>query len=297
MNKSVENEQKTELIVVKQLPVIEDQLLKVKASIQERVDTVRSLVCNEDNYKEIKKVRSDLNKEYAALEKRRKEIKTEILKPYQQFEEVYKECAGDLYMSADKELAQKINEVETGLKQQKIDDLEKYFAEYRESIGIPAEFVAIEAAGIKVGLSDSKVSLHRQAAEFLDRISADLKVIDTLEYGDEVLAEYRGKYNLSTAMLTVDNRHKMIEAERARREEQKAKQEAAQISAAEVIKAVEEIPEAVQAPVKVPVAEEVAEKPAAEPMLQVSFVITGTLDQLKALKAFLIEGGYKYEQF
>ena len=50
------------LIVVKQLPVIEDQLLAVKNSIEERVATALSLVCTEETYKDIKKVRSELPK-------------------------------------------------------------------------------------------------------------------------------------------------------------------------------------------------------------------------------------------
>ena len=106
------------LIVVKQLPVIEDQLLAVKNSIEERVATALSLVCTEETYKDIKKVRSELNKEYAELEKRRKEIKGQILAPYESFEGVYKECAGDMYAKADRELGAKIKEVEDGLKQQ-----------------------------------------------------------------------------------------------------------------------------------------------------------------------------------
>ena len=53
------------LIIVKQLPVIEDQLAAVKESITERVNQALSLVCTEDTYKDIKKVRAELNKEYA----------------------------------------------------------------------------------------------------------------------------------------------------------------------------------------------------------------------------------------
>ena len=278
------------LIVVKQLPVIEDQLLAVKNSIEERVSTALSLVCTEETYKDIKKVRSELNKEYTELEKRRKEIKGQILAPYEQFEGIYKECAGDMYAKADRELGAKIKEVEDGLKQQKADDLAAYFAEYRASLGIDEDFVALNAAGIKIGLSDSRTSLHKQAAAFLDTIAGDLKVIDSLEYRDEVLAEYKNTYCLSGSIITVDNRHKAIEAERIRREQMKAQQEAAQ-AAAQAVKQVvqEETPAAVSAPVKV-------EQPAEPTMYKTTFTVTATIEGLKALKAFLIEGGYKYEQ-
>lgn len=296
-------ETSTELIVVTQLPVIEDQLQAVKQSIQTRVDEAKSLVCTEDTYKQIKAVRADLNKEYAALEAKRKEIKKQILAPYEQFEAVYKECAGDLYMSADRELAAKIAEVENGLKEQKQKDLESYFYEYLASVGIDPSFVSVDDAKIKVGLSDSRTSLRKQAKAFIDRIDNDLKVIETVENRDEVLAEYANDYNLSRAMLTVKNRHEAIEAERKRREEMKAAQEAAQIARAAV-------EEAVNTPVTAPVAEPVIAAPVVsavqvtavegvtakeEIKLTCTFTVKATREKLMELKQFLTEGGYEYE--
>ena len=292
MSKTAENPG-NDLIVVRQLPVIEDQLLAVKESIEARVKDALSLVCTEDTYKDIKKIRSDLNKEFQQLESRRKEIKVQILAPYEKFEGVYRECAGDIYKNADIKLGEKIREVENGLKQQKADDLEKFFAEYRESLGLPVDFVQLSDAGIKIGLSDSKVSLHRQASEFLDRIDSDLKVINTQEHRDEILVEYTGKFNLSAAMLIVDNRHKMIAAEKARQEEIKARQQAAQAAAQAVQETVQaETPAAIQPPVKTPDPESV---PAAPTMYKATFTVTATIDGLKALKQFLNEGGYQYE--
>lgn len=286
-------ETNTELIVVEQLPVIKDSLLAVKTSIETRVSEALSLVCTEDTYKKIKEVRSALNKEYAELEKRRKEVKAAILRPYEDFEGVYKECAGDLYTRADRELGEKIREVENWLKEQKAADLLQYFNEYREANGISEDFVQLADAGIKVGLSDSKVSLHKQAAAFIDRISNDLRVINTQESRDELLAEYSGKFDLSAAILTVENRHKAIEAERKRREEMEAARAAQEAAAAKVAEAVKETQE-VTAPVKAPEPVE-AEKATTEAVLKTTFTVYGTLTQLKALKQFLTEGGYKYE--
>lgn len=286
------------LIVIKQLPVIEDQLQAVKQSIEERVSMALSLVCTEDTYKDIKKVRSDLNKEYQELEKRRKEVKAQILKPYEQFEGIYKECAGDLYARADNQLRQKINEVEDGLRKQKEEDLAAYFAEYRESLHIAEDFVSLDKAGIKVGLSDSKTALRKKAAEFLDRIASDLQVIETLEASAEVMAEYRKTYNLSGSMLIVDERHKAIEAEKARREAALAAMEARKAEEAAAAEAVKEAmqeapPQAVSAPVKMPDPETEAPQ---EPIYSTTFKVTANLEKLRALKNFLTDGGYDYEQ-
>lgn len=297
MNKKDKTEQaSTELIVVTQLPVIEDQLLAVKESIQTRVNEAKSLVCTEDTYKQIKAVRADLNKEYAALEAKRKEIKKQILAPYEQFEQVYKECAGDLYASADRELAAKISEVENGLKAQKETDLVAYFAEYRESLGLNEEMVKIADAGIKIGLSDSRKSLREKAAAFLDRIKADLTVIDTLTHGDEVLVEYKKNgFNLTGAMLIVENRHRMIEAERERKEAARAAEEARKAAEQKVQEAAQEtvFTAPVAAPVVTPVAEtKETEKPQ---ILTCTFTVRATREMLVMLKNFLTEGGYDYE--
>ena len=294
-----------ELIIVKQLPVIEDQLAAVKASITERVNQALSLVCTEETYKDVKKVRSDLNKEYAELETRRKEVKAAVMAPYEKFEAVYKDCAGDLYREADLKLKKKIAEVEDGLRKQKEEKLLVYFNEYRESVSISQDFVSFEDTGIKVGLADSLTSLKKRAKDFLDHIAEDLKAIDTHEDRDEILTEYKRGYNLGTAMSTVAARHKAIEEARKAREEAEARRRA-QEEQEKSLEAVIAAQVAQDAPIAAPVAVEVVEAvpevtpvpeaPVAEKTYSTSFKVTGTLEKLKALKAFLVEGGYEYEQ-
>ena len=293
------------LIIVKQLPVIEDQLAAVKESITERVNQALSLVCTEDTYKDIKKVRADLNKEYAELEAKRKEVKTAVLAPYEKFEKVYKECAGDLYADADRKLKAKIAEVEEGLRQQKITAVCDYFVEYRESLGLTEDLVKYDDIGLKVGLSDSLTGLKKKVKDFLDHISDDLKAIESHEDKDEIMTEYRRGFNLANALSTVAARHKAIEDAKRLREEAEARRKAQEEREKELAAVIAAQTEQV-APVAAPVAVEVAqvvpepvavpEAPEAEKTYSTSFKVTGTLDQLKALKKFLVEGGYTYEQ-
>ena len=53
-----------DLIEVKQLPVIEEQLRSVSTVIDERVKNATSLVCTEESVKTIKEIRAELNKDY-----------------------------------------------------------------------------------------------------------------------------------------------------------------------------------------------------------------------------------------
>lgn len=290
-----------ELIVVRQLPVIEDQLRTVHDTIQARVSAVLEMECTEETYKEVKKARSELNAQFRALEDRRKEVKAQIEAPYKKFELVYKACAGDLFAQADKQLAAKIAAVESGLKQKKADAVRAYFDEYRDSLGIPADLVSYDRAGIAVTLSASAKSLKTQAKDFLDRIGGDLVLIDTQEHKDEILVEYRKSLNVSQAVTAVTNRHAAIERQRRMREEMAAtadQQRAAEKTVQRAVEATAPQPakEEPAAMVKPPVVVERTVDAEPPKKYSTAFRVTGSLDQLKALKKFLVDGGYEYEQ-
>lgn len=274
-----------EIIKVIQLPVILEQLHEVKAEVTAKVEQALSLVCTEDTVKDVKKVRSDLNKELKDYEERRKAVKTAIMKPYNDFEEIYKDCISDTYKKADIELKGKIDSVENELKEQKKAEVKGYFDEYLTATGI--DFVTFENANINVTLSASMKSLKEQAKAFVDKIVDDLNLIDTQEHKDEIMYEYKQSWNVSNAITTVANRYKAIEEAKAREEERKAREQAE----AEAVAKVEEVVEAVAPPTVEPIAPPVEE----EKTYTLKFTVRGTMPQLKALKEFLNNGGYDYE--
>lgn len=273
------------IIVVKQLPIIVEQLQEVKAEVTAKVEQALSLVCTEDTVKDVKKVRSDLNKELKDYEECRKAVKKAIMTPYEQFEAVYKDCISDTYKKADTELKGKIDSVENELKEQKKAEVKGYFDEYLTATGI--DFVTFENANINVTLSASMKSLKEQAKAFVDKIVDDLTLIDTQEHKDEILYEYKQSLNVSNAITTVANRYKAIEEAKAREEERKAREQAEAEAAAKV----ESVVEAVAPPTVEPIAPPVEE----EKTYTLKFTVRGTMPQLKALKEFLNNGGYDYE--
>lgn len=272
---------KKEMIAVKQLPIIVEQLQQVKAEVAAKVDFALRLVCTEDTVKDVKKVRSELNKELAEYEASRKAVKKAILTPYEQFEVVYKDCVSDTYKKADTELKRKIDSVENELKAQKAAEVKAYFDEYLQSKGI--DFVTFESAHINVTLSASMKSLKKQAKAFIDKIAYDLVLIDTQEHKDDILYEYKQSLNVSSAITMVTYRYKAFEEAKAREEERKAREQAAAEAAAKV--------EAVAPPTVEPIAPPVEE----EKTYTLKFTVRGTMPQLKALKEFLNNGGYDYE--
>lgn len=281
-----------ELIVVKQLPIIEDRLDEAFIAVQERLNAMSNLVVTEENYKELKKTRADLNKEFGELDSLRKNVKAAIEAPYKKFEGgAYKRLA-DAYKDAIGKLDGEIKDVEGGLKTQKQKELLAYWEEYRQSLGLDAAIADPRRSGIKVGLTVSMKSLKMQAREYLDRIDSDLKMIDTLDNADEVLAEYRVLLNVTEAVRVVADRNKRVEDERIRRlaeEESRRAREAAEKAVDEAIKENE-----VAVTPTVSMAPEEQEE-AQEKILTTAFKVSGTLTMLKELKAFLVNGGYKFE--
>lgn len=287
-----------ELITIKQLPQIEEHLKELSIEIDKKVENAKSLVCTEENVKAIKQIRADLNKEFKEVEQQRKTVKEKILESYMQFEGVYKTYISDKYKEADGELKNKIDTTEDESRARKEQEVRDYFEEYKQSLFI--DFIKFEDAKIKVGLSDSKTSLKKQVKDFIDRVNTDLATIMLQEHKEEILVEYKQNgYVLSTAISTVINRIKAVEETKRKQEELKQKQlEEAQRIADENIKiqteatkqALDNFRVTEQEVLQAPVIEEKQEE-----VLTLKFTVRGTRTKLKALKEFLVNGGYEYE--
>lgn len=271
-----------DLIEVKQLPVIEEQLRSVSTVIDERVKNATSLVCTEESVKTIKEIRAELNKDYKEFESKRKLVKEQVLKPYNDFENVYKECISDKFRNADLILKGKIDNVENELKAKKEKEIKEYFEEYKTANNI--DFITYEQAKINVTLSASMKSLKEQAKQFIDKIVDDLKLIETQEHKTEILVEYKQTLNVSQAITSVTNRFKTVEEEKKKIEQEKELQEFVVDTAKESDKYSEQII------LNAPVTEEKQEE-----ILTLKFTVKGTRTKLRELKQFLENGGYDYE--
>lgn len=281
----------TDLIVVKQLPVIVEQLRGIKAAAEEKVEAALSLACTEDTVQVVKKRRAELNAIRKDLEARRAVVKKEIMAPYDAFMETYKECVTDVFEPADQQLAQKIAEVQDGLKQDKAAKVVAYFIELQRTLP-DLEWVQFEDLGLDITLSASLKSLKTAVKKYMDGVAKDIECIRGMANGFEVLAEYKQVRDLAVAVSNVHKREMRIAAERnaaAIRAEQSVK-------AAEAVATVQEIvaeDAALQPPTAVAV--EDPDPVADERKYSATFKVTDTLDRLRALKAWLEQEGYQYE--
>jgi len=291
----------TDLIQVAQIPVIIENLKLVKSEIEKKVNTACEMICTDENYKEIKKLRSSLNKEFAEFETRRKAVKSEIITPYEAFETVYKDCVLLPYKKADSALKGKVDAIEQGIKQEKYEKSKSYFDEYSKSLGI--DFVAYEQVSLNITMSVSLKKLKETIKSNLDKIMDDLKLIATQEHKDEILYEYKRSLNVSVAITSVTERYKAIEEEKARAEAERAEREKAEQAVSNTLDEYEpfvaNVPEEVVPPEDETPAVQEPEEQHEEKILSLSFKVYGTKSQLKdfalTVKQLISERGLRYE--
>lgn len=286
-----------ELITVKQVPILEEKFKEIGAVIDEKVTLCENMVVTEENFRDVKKTRADLNKESKAYADDFKVIKTTVLGPWQAVEDAYKANIVSKYQAADQALKNKIVEIEDGLKLEKAEKVMTYFEEYRKSCSI--DFVSWGDAGIDVTMSASLKSLKDKAKTFIDGIVSDLALIDTQPGKAEIMVEYKKDLNVSRAITTVSERREAIEKQKALEEEEAARKAEEQERLNAVQQYIEPEDDYLDAPVDEP--DDVPKKaasvaPAAEEEHYIDFRVYGSREELVALVRHLKSNHYKYEQ-
>lgn len=270
-----------DLIAVTQLPIIEEHLKALSVEIEAQVKDALSLAVTEDTVKQVKGVRAELNKKYKELEEQRKAAKRAILEPYEKFDEIYKTYVSVQFEDADAELKRKISAVENQLRQEKVEDLKSYFRELADSEHLT--WLEYERGGFAINLTKSRTALHKEAVEFVERVSSDVTAIEVMPDAEEILVEYKRCLRLGEAVETVKKRREAVEQERRERERLEAIRKAEHETAKRAREAAEQV-----AP---PTAEPAEKDP--DPVRTLTFTVSAPISKLKALKKFLNDGGYE----
>jgi hypothetical protein len=197
-------------------PQISHKLVEIGANVTARLNDlgIETLVATEDTVKGLKELRAELNKELTDFEEQRKFVKSGILKPYDEFESVYKTEVSEKYTNAINLLKDKIAVVETRIKDEKTLNVKSYFNELclAESI----DFLKWENLGIDINLSTTEKKYKEQVNAFITKTQDDIALIKSSEYEAETMAEYKKTLNVSQAITGVKTRKEQekIEAER-----------------------------------------------------------------------------------
>lgn len=273
------------LIPSVQLPVNESQLQAIQARASQRLADANSFLCTPESLLSIKSARAETQKEYDVLEKWRKSLKNWAMEEYKRFEADYK-AATQGYSEALTLYSDEIQETEASIKKECEDGLRSYFAELCAFHHL--EWLTYEQTGIKVDLSSAKSKtpkkLREQLRDFVQGVRGSVDAIMKSDNAPEIMDEYQRSLNLSSAIFTVQERHRRIEKQRSVQEARESVQdrEAAMVRRAE----------ALDPPVEIPAYEEGLD----EVISRLTFTcINATRGQLHRVREFLKTEGIQYE--
>ena len=280
-----------ELVKVEQMAVIKQQLDIIGKEIEKKTKTIPKILkefsklepkIQEEKKKEIKKYKAYLSSIQQQLEDKRKEIKKEINKPYEEFNTYYENNVKVLLTNGINQLDTTISDIEKKQINEKQVEIEEFIKEHIISNHLESVVDVIDVikyANLKINLSNSIKSLKESALNFISKVADEVKLIDLEETPRNLLYEYQqNAYDLTKAKLTLLERQKEIEELAKQREK-----EVEEIKQEEVIE--EQIEEIVTP-------KEVVEE---QEIITVTFTITDTKENIIKVREFMKKEGIKYE--
>jgi len=266
--------QKLELveITIEQEPVIQyESVIQFSNQLKQKLASlnISKMEATEENKKTLKDTRADINKVWKEIEDSRKNAKNVLMKPYDDFEKVYKEKIKEPIEAALDELKEKIDRVEDQEKEKKEQEILDYFNEKKEATQIT--YAEWQDLGIRVGISTSINKTRTAIDQYFEKLLIDQNKIHLSEHKEILMKHFIKNRNLEESV-------RLTEQELA----DKAKAEA--LLNQEFVT----VPEPV-------IVDPPKAKPAMEKMLVMEFKVWGTRTQLKELKEFMEREGIKYE--
>lgn len=281
-----------ELITIEQLPVVAERFSQMVEPTQARVNELLAMDCNEDTKNDVKKARSELRKFDDSLKKAVKAKKDELFEPWMRVEDEVKRISR-ICTDADILLKRKIDSIEVEQKRSKEAEIREYFAEKCGALGV--SWLEFEKMGIKIRLSDSLTSLRKTADNYVERVAGDVTAIIALENVTdeeraEIMSEYKACLNFSGALVAVNQRRARI-AEEVSGLKKNAEEANAVNERSHAIREVAESAKAQGCPLTPPIEQSCSTASVEQQgkVYAMSFRVSGTLEQLKGLKKYIVE--------
>lgn len=265
---------------------IEDNIKKVKEYAIKVKEYYTGVVFTAETKEDAEKEKADINKFKKQVEDFRKQIVAKYNEPIKLFEDTAKQTEKLLKETYDLINSQVKTFDDEQLEKVK-EKVESYFNEYAQSKNV--DFVNFSQMNISVtkGLLTSTGNLTKkiqdQINEFIDRCAKDVDLINTLEHKEEILIEYKKTLKSAESIAMVMDRYKQLED--MKKEKESAKEQV--INDEEMLKKIDSL--------SAPKVEKKTNENQEE-ILELKFKVRHTRAKLIALKEFLDNGGYDYEQ-
>ncbi|EAC7323798.1 TPA: DUF1351 domain-containing protein [Listeria monocytogenes] len=197
--------------VVTQGSILFPAYKKIKSDSLLLAQQIENIEVTEENIKQSKKLLAAVNKEVKNLESERISIKKEMLEPYNEFEKQVKEIVS-IVKTADEMVRQQVTQMEEEEREDKKLVLKRMFEKRIRMYDFKTYFTFddfIENRHLNKSLSINKI--ESEMVEWLTKIETELKIIETMSYADEIIAEYKETKNLAVSAQIVSDRHKAQE--------------------------------------------------------------------------------------
>lgn len=217
-----------ELITVKQLPVIQEELRSLRERWQEKVEDARSMVCTEETVQAIKGIRAEMRKEFDEADSQRKLAKSQYMAPWDEVEAVFRECVKESFAQADDILKTTIGEYEGRLKQECYEKLKEFFAELvaMEHIDFLTLEQAMKLGGIKISMADAKKNLPTRlqdsVASVVASVATGMEQIGKMDDAAEIMTEFKQCFDVGRSVAIVQERKRKVQAEKEAEEQRRA---------------------------------------------------------------------------
>lgn len=199
---------------------------ELKAELLQKVSAYETMVYTEDQIKEAKADRANLNRLKKALNDERIKREKEYMQPFNQF----KAQISEIISIIDKPVAvidKQVKEYEEHQKAEKMDQIDSFFCEQWNSRNLPA---AVEIDNIMdhkwLNTSFSMKSIQEAIIAKLDQIEKDLAVVRSLpSYAFEAEQEYLVSLDLAKAVSEAHRLQELAEKKAAYEAEQAKRME------------------------------------------------------------------------
>lgn len=263
---------------IQELKPIDFNYLELKENLSEKLEIYKNAVYTEETIKEAKGDRAKLNKLSKAINDKKIEIKKQVLKPYEDFENKTKELIS-MIAEATNNIDTQIKSFEDKQKNEKLQNIVAFFENNSEELKEMLNFDKIYNP--KWLNSTYKISdIEEDIKHVIVKSRQDLEVIKSLntEFEDILIDFYFKTLNLTETMgekTRLEEQKKKIEAINKQKELLNAEKNKTSIQASENKQNTQEIPYT-------------------QELQQLDFRVWVTQEQKFYLREFLVKNNIKY---
>ena len=275
------------LIRIDTLPAVEEFFSSMYDPVSKRIAQILEAECTEDTRRDAEQARAEVRRFKADITSALKKAEHQLYEPWSKV----LERAGALTSlcdSADKELKSRIDTIKNSLKKEKENELRAYFNEKCAVLHI--EWLDYEKVAPNIRLNDALSTLRKSINFTTESIASDVSAIVAMENSAEIMAEYKESLDLAMSINVVQMRLDKAKRERELMSSVAEKTKADAERSESVQKAIETHEEKIKqlyAPKVKPT--ENASVATDTKQYTMTFTVRGTIDELKALKKWIIE--------